>query len=477
MQTTNDTIHRIHTNDTSFRDLNLLPPLLKNVAREGYETTTPVQAMAIPPILARRDIVGSAPTGTGKTAAFTLPMVQRLVQTRPDGPRRIRGLVLAPTRELAGQIADSLRVYGRGMDLRHVTIFGGVGQHKQVRALRDGVDIVIATPGRLMDLMEQREVDLRHVEILVLDEADRMLDMGFIPAVRKIAGFTPPGRQTLLFSATIPPTIKKLVSELLQNPERVAIEAENSAADKIEQGVFFVKKADKPDLLAHVIDRYDVDCGIVFSRTKHGADRVVKQLQQRGIEAVAIHGNKNQNQRQRALDGFKKGRVPILVATDVAARGIDVDGITHVINYDLTHEPETYVHRIGRTGRAGADGIALSFCDGEERAYLRDIQKLIGREIDVFADHPFADGPQRVPMPRAPQGPSGRKSGRPERALHPLEKPAKPKAAATGSPVKKSSKKSPRPAPGNAAPGGRKPYRGPAKGGKSRNRRQTAGAR
>ena len=458
----------------NFDQLDLLPALLKNVAREGYHTATPIQSLAIPPILKRRDLVGSAPTGTGKTAAFTLPMVQRLVASRPHGPRRIRGLVLAPTRELAGQIADSLSVYGRGTGLRHVVIFGGVGQGKQVRQLRDGVDIVIATPGRLLDLIDQRELSLGEVEILVLDEADRMLDMGFIPAVRRIAGMTPNARQTLLFSATIPPTIKKLIDELLSNPERVAIEADEKTVDLIEQSVFFVKKADKPEMLAHVIDRYGIDCGIVFSRTKHGADRIVKQLGQRGIDAVAIHGNKNQNQRQRALDGFKRGSVPILVATDVAARGIDVDGITHVINYDLTNEPETYVHRIGRTGRAGADGVAISFCDGEERAYLKDIQKLIGREIDAVVDHPYADGQQRVPLPRAPQGPSGGR--RPQRATHPLEKlkkatnPDRPTA-----PKKKSAK--PAGAPAGTSGGGRKPYRGPAKGGKGRARRPAAAGR
>ncbi len=395
------------TTEISFSDLNLNKQLLANVAREGYEHATPVQSAGIPPVLEGRDVLGSAPTGTGKTAAFTLPMLHKLSRKPGDGKRAVKALVLAPTRELAVQIADSLETYGRGTGVRHVVIFGGVSQYRQVKGLRGGVDVIIATPGRLMDLMQQGEVDLSRVEFLVLDEADRMLDMGFIPAVRKIALELPKKRQTLLFSATIPPTIRKLVEELLTNPVRVEVKAKEATADKIDQNVFFVKKNDKPDLLAHVVDRYGVDCGIVFSRTKHGADRVVKQLDQRGIRAVAIHGNKSQNQRQRALDGFRKGKVPILVATDVAARGIDVDGITHVINYDLTHEPETYVHRIGRTGRAGAAGMAFSFCDGEERAYLRDIQKLLNREIEVVADHPYPDGRQQE-RAAAPRGPSGR---------------------------------------------------------------------
>ncbi len=393
-------------NSPKFSDLQLDQQLLANVAREGYEVATPVQAMAIPPILDGRDVLGSAPTGTGKTAAFTLPMVQNLGKSGGGQFRQVRGLVLCPTRELATQIADALTVYGRGTGMRHVVIFGGVGQHRQVKSLRSGVDIIIATPGRLMDLMGQGHVDLRAIEMLILDEADRMLDMGFIPAIRKIAEKLPEKRQTLLFSATIPPTIKKLIAELMHEPVRVEIKQKEATVDTVEQSVLFVKRHDKPDLLAHLVERYRINCGIVFSRTKHGADRVVKQLEQRGVRAASIHGNKNQNQRQRALDAFKKGKVPILVATDVAARGIDVDGITHVINYDLTHEPETYVHRIGRTGRAGADGIALSFCDGEERAFLRDIQKLLGREVDVMTDHPFPDGRQGERM-SAPRGPSG----------------------------------------------------------------------
>jgi ATP-dependent RNA helicase RhlE len=442
-----------------FSDLDLHNQLLQNVDRLGYETATPIQAMAIPPVLEGRDVLASAPTGTGKTAAFVLPMLQKFGRSSDQprqGNRVIRGLVLCPTRELAIQIADSLRDYGRGTGVRHVLLFGGVNQFRQVKDLRSGVDVVIATPGRLMDLMGQGHVNLSNVEMFVLDEADRMLDMGFIPDVRRIAEKVRRDRQTLLFSATIPPTIAKLVKELMDSPVRVEVKQKEATVDTVDQSVLFVKKMDKPDLLAHVVDRYGIDCGIVFSRTKHGADRVVKQLDQRGIPAVAIHGNKSQNQRQRALDGFKRGRVPILVATDVAARGIDVDGITHVINYDLTHEPETYVHRIGRTGRAGASGIAFSFCDGEERAYLRDIQKLLGREIDVMSDHPFADGRQSERTTR-PRGPSGRKqpevvvtedgpTGRPKpkhRGRHPLAsaRPKKPnRAAASGKNAKPSRK-------------------------------------
>ena len=339
--------------DAAFADLGLHPLLLENVARAGYETPTPIQQQAIPPAMGGRDVLAGAPTGTGKTAAFTLPILHKLAPQAKGNGRPIRALVLCPTRELATQIADSFEVYGRGTGVRHVCVYGGVGQTGQVKSLRQGVDVVIATPGRLMDLMGQGHIKLGQVETLVLDEADRMLDMGFVPAVRQIAATLPAKRQTLMFSATVPPTIAKLVAELMKNPARVQVEAETASADSIEQGIYFVRKADKPALLAHLIGRHAVNCGIVFSRTKHGADRLAKRLAQDGIPAVAIHGNRSQSQRQRALDGFKSGRVPILVATDVAARGIDVDGVTHVINYDLTHEPETYVHRIGRTGRAG----------------------------------------------------------------------------------------------------------------------------
>ena len=414
-----------------FADLNLSPILLSNVAAEGYETATPIQAQAIPAILACRDVLGSAQTGTGKTAAFALPMLHLLAESAGKGAKRsIRGLVLCPTRELALQIEESLRTYGRGTGLRHVVVFGGVNQNPQVRALRQGVDILVATPGRLEDLMAQGHIDLRQVEMLVLDEADRMLDMGFIPAIRRIAAIVPQNRQTLLFSATVPPSIKSLVASLLKNPERVEIKSKTSSADQIEQGVYFVDKRNKPQLLAHLVKTHGIKCGIVFSRTKHGADRVVRQLAREGIEAAAIHGNKTQNNRQKALQSFRSGRTPILVATDVAARGIDVDGITHVINYDLTHEPETYVHRIGRTGRAGATGIALSFCDREERPWLRDIQKLLKRDLAVRDDHPvYTSAPQEndfiVERPaRHPHQPKPARQGQSNRPSRNNDKPA-----------------------------------------------------
>ncbi|MEM8875190.1 MAG: DEAD/DEAH box helicase [Planctomycetota bacterium] len=439
----------------TFRELRLDQTLLTNVDAEGYTRATPIQAEAIPRVLSGRDVLASAPTGTGKTAAFTLPMLQRLGKAK--GPRKIRGLVLCPTRELATQIANSLSAYGHGFGLRHVVLYGGVNQHKQTRALKAGVDIVIATPGRLMDLIDQGFVKLHDVKMFVLDEADRMLDMGFIPAVRKIASYIPAKRQTLMFSATVPPTIKKLVAELMNSPERIEVKGEEVAADQIDQSIFFVKKEDKPDLLAHVVKQYGVKCGIVFSRTKHGAERIVRQLKQRGHHAVSIHGNKNQNQRQRALDTFKAGKVPLLVATDVAARGIDVDGVTHVINYDLTHEPETYVHRIGRTGRAGAYGKALSFCNAEEREHLKAIQKLLGREIEVDSRHPYTDGKQRVPM--KPQGPSGKpKAAKAPRASHPLEHLAGGGAGTGKAPKKKGPKK-----PHHRGQAGKAKRRGPRK--------------
>ena len=399
-----------------FSDLNLSAALLKNVAAEGYEIPTPVQMQAIPPILEGRDVLGSAQTGTGKTAAFALPMLHKLAETATGGRPKIRALVLAPTRELALQIQQSFNTYGQGIDLYHLVIFGGVNQNPQVRWLRQGVDIVVATPGRLMDLMEQGHVDLSSVELLVLDEADRMLDMGFIPDIRRIEAKLPKERQTLLFSATVPPSIKSLAASLLKNPVRVEIAPKQQTVDKVEQGVYFVDKNKKPALLAHLVKTHGINCGIVFSRTKHGADRVVKQLARVGIPSAAIHGNKSQNNRQRTLDAFKSGRTPILVATDVAARGIDVDGITHVINYDLTHEPETYVHRIGRTARAGASGIALSFVDRDERGFLKDIQRLLKTTLPVKEDHPdYSQEMQGEPLPEERE-PMQQQKQRPPRA-------------------------------------------------------------
>jgi ATP-dependent RNA helicase RhlE len=373
-----------------FVELGLSQPLLRALASEAYTTATPIQAQAIPHALAGRDVLGCAQTGTGKTAAFALPILQRLAgQSVAAGtPRRPRALILCPTRELATQIGDSFRVYGQNVNLTNTTIFGGVNQNPQVQTLRRGVDILIATPGRLLDLMNQRLVDLRAVETLVLDEADRMLDMGFINDIRRVVAALPERRQTLLFSATMPPEVRRLADTFLRNPATVQVTPVSSTVEAVDQSVYFVARSNKPALLAHLYGQLPMTRTIVFTRTKHGADRVVRQLHARGIRSEAIHGNKSQNARQRALDNFRASRTPVLVATDIASRGIDVDGITHVVNYDLTDEPETYVHRIGRTARAGASGVAVSFCDSEEVANLRAIEKLIRRPIRVRADHP-----------------------------------------------------------------------------------------
>jgi ATP-dependent RNA helicase RhlE len=390
-----------------FADLRLAEPIQRALAQEGYSTATPIQAKSIPHALSGRDVLGCAQTGTGKTAAFALPILQKLGVENPtaQGARSvIRALVLCPTRELATQIADSFRAYGRFVPaVRTCVIFGGVGQNPQVDALRRGVDVVIATPGRLLDLMNQGFVDLRHVNVFVLDEADRMLDMGFIADIRRIIPKLPPKKQTMLFSATMPPEIKQLADSLLRDPAEVAVAPVSSTAERVDQSVYFVDKGQKPDLLAHLFEELPIARGIVFTRTKHGADRVVKQLKVRGITAEAIHGNKTQNARQRALDNFKRGRTPLLVATDIASRGIDVDDVSHVVNYDLTHEPETYVHRIGRTARAGASGFAVSFCDADERENLVAIQKLINREIPIAADHPYVSAAASVPL-KSPTG-------------------------------------------------------------------------
>ncbi len=383
-----------------FTDLGLAEPILRAIAAEEYETATPIQAQAIPHVLEGRDVLGCAQTGTGKTAAFALPILHRLSQNKPTGRNLPRALVLAPTRELATQISDSFRTYGRHLRISGTTIFGGVGQMPQVKNLRRGVDVVVATPGRLLDLMNQGHVNLSALEVLVLDEADRMLDMGFIHDIRKIVAATPAERQTLLFSATMPTEIRQLAQSLLSDPVSVQVKAPTVTVDRINQSVYFVGKSDKPRLLAELVTSLGVSRGIVFTRTKHGADRLVRQLHQAGIKAVAIHGNKTQNARQQALDQFQRGKVGLLVATDIASRGIDVDGITHVVNYDLTHEPETYVHRIGRTARAGASGAALSFCDEEEVGNLRAIERMIRRSIAVVSDHPYAI-PEPAPRPAA----------------------------------------------------------------------------
>ncbi|MBL7814685.1 MAG: DEAD/DEAH box helicase [Saprospiraceae bacterium] len=377
----------------SFSKLNIIEPILKALRTEGYEKPTPIQEQAIPIILNKKDLLGCAQTGTGKTAAFAIPTLQLLAAEKnpdPRAPRKVKALVLTPTRELAIQIHESFTAYGKHTGLRHVVIFGGVSQSGQVEQLRRGTDIVIATPGRLMDLFNQRLISFQDISLLILDEADRMLDMGFIMDVRRIVAKLPTQRQTLFFSATMPPEIMKLANTILQNPEKVEVTPPSTTVEKIEQSVFFVEKVDKQALLRHLLRNSEAETALVFTRTKHGADRVAKFLNQSRITAEAIHGNKSQNARQRALNNFKAKQTRVLVATDIAARGIDVDDLTLVINFELPNIPETYVHRIGRTGRAGASGVALSFCDIEEKDYLRDINRLIVKPIPVNEEHPYA---------------------------------------------------------------------------------------
>jgi ATP-dependent RNA helicase RhlE len=351
------------------------------VAQEGYQRPTPIQARAISPVLQGRDLLGCAQTGTGKTAAFVLPLLQRLARTARSG--RVRALVVAPTRELAAQIDERITAYGRHVGIRHAVIYGGVGQRAQEDALRQRPDILVATPGRLLDLMEQGFIRLDAVEVLVLDEADRMLDMGFIHDVKRIVAAVPKNRQTLLFSATMPTEIARLVASVLRDPIRVDVEPDVTTAERVDHCVYFVSRSDKRALLERLIREEGATRSIVFTRTKHGANRLAQQLDRAGIVALAIHGNKSQGARERALEGFRLGTVPVLVATDLAARGIDVEGITHVFNFDLPNVPECYVHRIGRTGRAGASGRAIAFCDPEERPLLRDIERFVKKPIPV----------------------------------------------------------------------------------------------
>ena len=374
-----------------FQDLNLIEPILKALKTEGYTQPTPIQQQAIPIILQRKDLLGCAQTGTGKTAAFSIPLLQILYQERSQHKEQktIKALILTPTRELAIQIDESLAAYGKHTGLKHLVIFGGVSQNPQTEALRRGVDILVATPGRLLDLMNQRFVHLDHLKFLILDEADRMLDMGFVNDVKKILAKVPAKRQTLFFSATMPKEIQQLADTILNKPEKVEVTPVSSTAETIQQEIFFVDKGDKRALLNHILKDKNIQTALVFTRTKHGADKVVKDLIRAGITAEAIHGNKSQNARQRALSNFKSRSTRILVATDIAARGIDVEELTHVINFELPNVPETYVHRIGRTGRAGASGIALSFCDHEEKDFLKDIHKLIAKNIPVNEEHPY----------------------------------------------------------------------------------------
>ncbi|WP_234735874.1 DEAD/DEAH box helicase [Tellurirhabdus bombi] len=399
-----------------FEDLNLIEPILKALETEGYTKPTPIQEKSIPLVLDRKDLLGCAQTGTGKTAAFAIPIIQLLhdENRNPKAFRHVKCLILTPTRELAIQIGESFAAYGRNTTLRHAVIFGGVSQHSQVAALKSGVDILIATPGRLLDLMNQRYVDLRQLTMFVLDEADRMLDMGFINDVRKVIAVLPPKRQTLFFSATMPAEVAKLADTILRNPAKVEVTPVSSTAQTVQQGVYYVDRPDKKNLLIHILKDESIESALVFTRTKHGADNVVKILTKANVKAEAIHGNKSQNARQRALTNFKTRQTRVLVATDIAARGIDVEELTHVINYELPNIPETYVHRIGRTGRAGASGIALSFCDAEEKEFLRDINKLIAKAIPVVTDHPYPlIGAGTPPEPRRDRRQQGqRQEGR-----------------------------------------------------------------
>jgi ATP-dependent RNA helicase RhlE len=386
---------------STFEQLQLIDPILRAIKAEGYKSPSPIQRQAIPPVLAGKDLLGCAQTGTGKTAAFALPILQRLTEdpTRPSSPRV---LVLAPTRELALQIGESFKSYGRNLPLKSVVVFGGVGLEPQISAIKRGVDIIVATPGRLLDLMDRRAVHFRSLSVLVLDEADRMLDMGFIHDLKRILKVLPAKRQNLLFSATIPREVQGLIDSILRSPVKVEVAPISSTSEQVEQRAYFVGRGDKRHLLLHILETDHVTRALVFTRTKHNANKLEKFLTESGIKAAAIHGNKSQNARQRALEGFRSGHVRILVASDIAARGIDIDAISHVINFEMPNEPETYVHRIGRTGRAEARGVAISFCDLEEQSYLRQVEKITRKKIPVVSDHPFTAG-ANAPVPPKPQ--------------------------------------------------------------------------
>ena len=390
-----------------FEQLPIAAPILKALAEQGYSNPTPIQEQSIPVILQQKDILGCARTGTGKTAAFAIPIIQLLAEEKAKAPvKGIRALVLTPTRELALQIQESFDAYGKYTNLRQVVIFGGVSQQSQVNDLRKGCDILVATPGRLLDLMQQNIINISQIRILVLDEADRMLDMGFIHDVKKVIAKIPAQRQTLFFSATMAPEIRKLSDTILKEPVYVQVTPVASTAETVEQTLYYVDKKNKNPLLVHILKDPSITSSIVFSRTKHGANKIAKALSNAGIRSEAIHGNKSQAARQRALQLLKEREIRVLVATDIAARGIDVEELSHVINYDLPNIPETYVHRIGRTGRAGASGLAISFCDQEEREFLRDIQKLIKKNVPVIAEHPFKPGSPIVKEPVIAQAPT-----------------------------------------------------------------------
>jgi ATP-dependent RNA helicase RhlE len=395
--------------DSNFAGLGVAEPILRALAQENYTTPTPIQARAIPALLAGRDLLGIAQTGTGKTAAFGLPLLQKLsVGHVPPSPKQAKALILAPTRELAVQIEESLRTYGRFLNLKRAVILGGVSQNTQISTMRNGVDIIVATPGRLLDLVQQKMIRLDAVQVLIIDEADRMFDMGFIRDVRKIVGYLPKERQSMLFSATMPDDVVKLVGDVLKNPERIEVAPQSKTADRVAQSLYYVPMPQKRQLLSELLKDVSLNRVIVFTRTKHGANRVAEHLSKTGVPSEAIHGNKSQNARQRALENFRSGKARVLVATDIAARGIDIDHITHVINYELPQEPESYVHRIGRTARAGGEGIAISFCDQSERSLLRDIERIIRMKIEVVP-HDLPDlTPEQLKAAEERRQPHGR---------------------------------------------------------------------
>ncbi len=439
----------------TFKELNLITPILTALQTQGYDKPTPIQQQAITPALEGKDLLGCAQTGTGKTAAFSLPILQRLnAAGASNNKRRVRALILTPTRELALQIHESMIAYGKQLSLKSAVIFGGVSQTPQTEQLARGIDILIATPGRLIDLINQGFVDLSGLEIFVLDEADRMLDMGFINDVRKVVARLPQKRQTMLFSATMPAEIEQLANSMLTNPVKVAVAPPATTVELIEQSVYLTDKVNKRELLTWILKNHSIYSALVFTRTKHGADRVAKALNGAKISAMSIHGDKSQGARQLALSNFKSGRVQVLVATDIAARGIDIDQLSHVINFDLPNEPDTYVHRIGRTGRAGADGVAMSFCDFDELEYLKDIEKLIRKKIRVEQENPY---PMQVfePAPKKPAN-AHKSSDKTRAQATRTPKPAVQKASKTNAAEKHASQSS---APKRAGFSSRKKHR------------------
>lgn len=406
----------------TFKELNLSSEILRALDETGYTSPTPIQAQAIPVVLDNKDVLGCAQTGTGKTAAFVIPMLEQIAKSKTrDNKRRVRGLIVTPTRELAIQIGENFREYGKYTNMNCTVIFGGVKQGKQTASLKNGVDVIVATPGRLLDLMQQGFISLRDIEHFVLDEADRMLDMGFIHDVKKLLKHLPQKRQSLFFSATMSPDIIKLSNEILDRPVEIAVTPKSSTAEIINQSIYFVDKGNKSKLLLHLLENPELTSVLVFTRTKHGADKVVRILNKNKVNAAAIHGNKSQNARQKALGQFKDQKIRVLVATDIAARGIDIDELAYVINYELPNVAESYVHRIGRTGRAGAEGTAIAFCDATEKPYLKDIEKLIKQKIKVIDGHPFplVDVDAKIPpkqprQPRRNKGKGGGNSNRPK---------------------------------------------------------------